>query len=221
MHTIKQGFAWIEWNGINAAINVYPTNDYFLQSLSDWWKLDIHVSFHYLSIDTLCAFVVLPFFWIYFVLSAFSDNCADIECTGIKWLNQSSYIVHTQTKILKVWSLHSFDEFFATLDFFKFIMSWYLHVLCIWMYCYLRATTQEVPLNYRTPQHFKKKPGCSLLGEPKLNNCWCFASQVTFKCQRPLKKITLLFFFYARKRYLRSCSFAYRQRWRNLRVVVC
>ena len=118
MHTIKQGFAWIEWNGINAAINVYPTNDYFLQSVSDWWKLDIHVSFHYPSIDTLCAFVVLPFFWIYFVLSAFSDNCADIECTGIKWLNQSSYIVHTQTKIFKVWSFHSFDEFFATLDFF-------------------------------------------------------------------------------------------------------
>lgn len=126
MHTIKQGFAWIEWNGINAAINVYPTNDYFLQSVSDWWKLDIHVSFHYLSIDTLCAFVVLPFFWIYFVLSAFSDNCADIECTGIKWLNQSSYIVRTQTKILKVWSFYSFDEFFATLDFFKFIMSWYI-----------------------------------------------------------------------------------------------
>lgn len=96
MHTIKQGFAWIEWNGINAAINVYPTNDYFLQSVSDWWKLDIHVSFHYLSIDTLCAFVVLPFFWIYFVLSAFSDNCADIECTGIKWLNQSSYMIFSQ-----------------------------------------------------------------------------------------------------------------------------
>lgn len=157
MHTIKQGFAWIEWNGINAAINVYPTNDYFLQSVSDWWKLDIHVSFHYLSIDTLCAFVVLPFFWIYFVLSAFSDNCADIECTGIKWLNQSSYIVRTQTKIFKVDLLQFWWVFRNSRFFFNSSCRDILHVLCIWMYCYLRATTREVPLNYRTPQHFKKK----------------------------------------------------------------
>ena len=121
MHTIKQGFAWIEWNGINAAMNVYPTNDYFLRSVSDWWKLDIHVSFHYLSIDTL--FFPSSQYIAFFLLSL---ALCWYWCLGIKWLNQSCYIVHTHTKILKVWSFHSFDEFFATLDFFKFIMSWYI-----------------------------------------------------------------------------------------------
>lgn len=197
MHTIKQGFAWIEWNGINAAINVYPTNDYFLQSVSDWWKLDIHVSFHYLSIDTLCAFVVLPYFWIYFVLSAFSDNCADIECTGIKWLNQSSYIVRTQTKIFKV----DLSQFWWVFRNSRFFLIYHVVIYCTYCVYGCTVTWGQQPrkfLSITEPRSIsRKKPGCSLLGEPKLNKCWCFPSQVTFKCQRPIKKITLL--FYARK----------------------
>lgn len=162
MHTIKQGFAWIEWNGINAAINVYPTNDYFLQSVSDWWKLDIHVSFHYLSIDTLCAFVVLPFFWIYFVRTF----CFQWQlCWYWMYWHQMTESVelhstypnkNTQSLIFsQFWWVFRNSRFFLNSSCRDILQV--LCILCIWMYCYLRATTREVPLNYRTPQHFKKK----------------------------------------------------------------
>lgn len=142
--------------------------------------------------------LLLNIFRTYFLLSVTIVLILNVLASN-DWISRVTYSIpnkNTQSLIfLQFWWVFRNSRFFLNSSCRDILQV--LCILCIWMYCYLRATTREVPLNYRTPQHFKKKPGCSLLGEPKLNKCWCFPSQVTFKCQRPIKKIALL--FYARK----------------------
>lgn len=94
-----------------------------------------------------------------------------------------------------------FSQFWWVFRNSRFFLIYHVVIYCTYCVYGCTVTWGQQPgkfLSITEPRSIsRKKPGCSLLGEPKLNKCWCFPSQVTFKCQRPIKKITLL--FYARK----------------------